>query len=170
MEAWKQAAWEAGSILLGKPVDSAELAVLVVVGAVMFMVMFNLVTKLVSLPVSSIAMAGATLLVLTAVCVGAGAAAIVYLSPLKWIRSANLRSWLPFAASLPGVLIVVTPSMRLTHRSRYGQSLVALLLGIGVLAATLVLTHAAYGAFKSGDQEFERTRHRTQNMNEFMNQ
>lgn len=169
MNPWKQSAWEAANLLLGKPTSSTELTVLLVVGAALFLILFHLITKLMSLPICNVSMAGATLLILTAASVGAGAAGLIYLSPLEWLHGEAARPWIPFGTLLPALLVVVVPSMRLTHRGRYGQSLVALLLGLGALAATLVLTHAVYGAIKSGDQEFERTRSRTHTVNEFIN-
>ena len=169
MIAWKQSAMEAANLLLGRPSDSLEFTVLILVGAIVFLILFHAITKLLSLPVTGIAMAGLTLIVLAAACVGAGALALVYLAPLACVRTAHLGLWVPFAAALVALVVVVAPAMCLIHRSRYGQSLVALLLGVGALAATLALTHAAYGAIKSGDREFERTRSRTDTVNEFLN-
>jgi hypothetical protein len=161
---------EALKILLGRPADPTEFIALVVVGALVFLILFNVIGKLLSLPVTGSAWTLLTLIVLTVVASAASAAALVYLAPIEVVREAGLVPWLPFAASLLAILIVVVPAMRLIHRSHYGESLVAILMGVAALAAALALTHAAYGALKSGDQEFERTRERTDAVNRFINE
>ncbi len=168
MQALKTDALKALGILLGNPRSDTELAIMAAVCLLTFLILFNKIAKLMSFPLGGLGLAAVAGVVLAAVTVGAAAAALKYVAPLAWVQKFHVLPYLPHAAGLLAVVLVVAPALRLIHRSRYVPSLVALLLGIAATGAVLVITHAIDGALRSGERNFERTRDRTESVNEFM--
>jgi branched-subunit amino acid transport protein len=64
----------------------------------------------------------------------------------------RLERWLPFLVVPLVLAVAVAPLMRLTHGSRYGSSLTALLLAAIAVAAAVALTRSAQAAVAKGGQ------------------
>jgi len=168
MGVWQEKAVEALHVILGNPGSGTELAALCLVAAIVFIIVLERLSSLMSFPVKGTPLAmvvfiGGSLGILLS-----AAGAIIYVEPLSFVKSMKLEPFIPFIGGLLSVPVLMTPLLWITHRTKYTQGLIAALLSICGAAIAVMLTIAAIGAFKSGDKDFNRTRSRTQEVNRFL--
>ncbi|MDP6522700.1 MAG: hypothetical protein QGI24_01530 [Kiritimatiellia bacterium] len=168
MELWQKKAMEALDIILGSPASTQELASLCLVAAIAFVIVLDRLASLMSFPIKGTAFAALVFIVGAFGVLLFAAAAMIYVEPMAFVKSAGLAPFLPFLAALLSIPIVMTPVLWLVHRAKFGQGLTAALLSVAAAAIIVLLTVGIIGAFRSGDKDFNRTRDRTHEVNRFL--
>ena len=156
--------------LLGGAVSDYQLALLVGVALVAFVIFFTKLTKLMSFPRKTMSYALLVLVVLVAAVMGVSFLAHTYLRDVPLVVKWCLVPWLPVLAAALAFVAIVAPLLRLITKSRYWESLVALALSLAAVAVAVMLVKGLDAAFESGDRDLEKTRERTATMNKFLNE
>ncbi len=150
--------------LVGPGLGGVEFGVTLGVGLVALVIVlrataFAMGASMVTIPRTLLVVAlGAGLLLL--------ATAALRLHVLPNLEAAPGVRWLPLMLAIVVGLGVVAPLARWILAGRYFSCVFALALGAAALAAAVVVTHAAFGAFWSGDKRFEKTRTRRDSVNQ----
>lgn len=168
MAFWKAQALASLKVLLGNPATEYEFIIGGAVALLTAVIVFSRLSKLMSFPLSGSALALAACALAGVAAVATAVVANVYIAPLPFVHSLGGGAWLPYVSGLAGLVLLAAPTLRLTHRSRYAQNVTALLLTAAAVGAALALTHAILSAVAAREKDFERTKARTEAMNEFL--
>jgi len=96
----------------------------------------------------------------------ATAAINIYAAPL--IKNPALVKWIPVAACALILLILIVPLAMVLLKSKYLQTLLAMLISIGAAAGIVLLVHGALGMASQGGKDFKKTKERTDSINEII--
>ncbi len=143
-----------------------ELAIMAMLAFAVGALVLDRASRAMASPIHSTGRALGVLLLGFAFAVAAVAAVNLHL--LASIADPGLRHALPAAAAVLSAMIFAVPLLCLVHRMNYFQAFFALVLAVLTAAAVSWMIHAAISALTEGDVEFEKTRKRTEDLNEVM--
>ena len=164
--AWRQAASDLLRAGFGNPATPAEFALVILVSALAFALVMNIMSSALSMPLGGIdkgfAAWGASVLIMLLF----GAVAVVLVVP--HIPRGTLRQWLPLIFVIVSVPAAVAPFMWLLFRSRYEQALLAVILSVAAGVVVAVGAKAAFRAVVSGDRQAIRIKVRNEEVEQLI--
>lgn len=87
----------------------------------------------------------------------------LYLVPA--LRSSPMLPWLPVIVAGLVTLLIVAPLAKWLLASGYFEAIFALVLSVAAAALVVVMTRAAFNAFRHGDKGFDKTHRRRDSVN-----
>ena len=170
MNMWQQQCIDVLRSLMGVPPSNELLIVLTCLAVLVFLGMFNGLTKLLKFPVRGLPYSLLTTVIVCILVIGGAWLALLHIAPLPFVKKWHLFIWIPYIGGLIPLFAIAAPLLRLFHHSRYGESISAIILAILCVACAVGITYTASLAAQRGDRDFNITRERTATMNRFLNE
>jgi len=131
-------------LVLAHPANAIERAVTLLAGAVIFIIILQVLAKLFNFGLATLNRAAIILVAGGAILLATGAAAMTY------IPADQPRNILAGVAVGVAFLVLVTPLAWFLLKSRYHKVMLTLLLSAAAAAVAILLTAAAFDAFSAG--------------------
>lgn len=155
---------------MGVPPSNQLLIFLSCLAVLFFLAVFNGLTKLLKFPVRGLPYSLLTTGIVCFLILGGAWLALLHIAPLPFVKKWHLLIWIPYVGGLIPLFAIAAPLLRLYHRSRYGESISALLLTVLSVACAVGIAYTVSLAAKKGDRDFDVARERTSTMNRFLNE
>lgn len=153
-------------LLAGNPAGNIELGAIVLLSVVACVGVVDKVTRSFKFPLTGTNRAAG--LVLGGIVIGIVIVAAANLYIMPRVKTESLQPLVPIVAGSLAFLAIAGPAACFLFRGPYLKSLLVMLLGVAAAAALSLVLRAGIQAVRSGGKDFEKTRQRTQKVNQVL--
>lgn len=166
MNAWKAEILRIVRLATNSPESMPELVTLLILAAITFVIVLCKVGNALKFSMTDMKRSAGVLAIGLPAIILIVAAVNLYLAP--HVADEDLRRWVPIVSTAVTLLAIVIPAVCLLHRAPYFQALFAILLSIAAAGAVILLVHAGFRTARGLNKEFDKTRNRTEKINELL--
>lgn len=166
MDAWRNELLRLADLCMGRPAPMLDIVVTVVMALAAFVLVLRTVAKAIGCHMPETGRSLAVLLLGLILTIPAYLALRIYVVPL--ISNPLIRNFLPVALVLVIVVTLIIPYSCWMLRGKYFEAMLSVLLAILAGAGVLLLTAAGWRALEQGGKGMDRTKKRTESINEML--
>jgi len=163
MTLWKAEISKILKLISADPSGSLGMAAGLVIGFLACLFAVSKVATMMKYPMNDFKRSFSIVIIACVLLLAVAAAVDIYIVPTI---KAPWRVYLPLIADVVVLLVAVVPLAWFLHRSSYVKALNVLIIGMATGAVAILLTHGAFQAIKQGGKGFDKTRERTEGVND----